>query len=273
MLKDIHDKLEEIPEAYQSLYTERNGKWELTGIQGVKTSADVERLQVGLTKERSDHKITKDKLGTWGEMVHDDVMKKLDRYDELEAASGGNLDDEKIEEIVEKRIGSKIAPYERKVADLEKQNGLLSGENDGYKTSANKRRIDDAVRVAMREYKGGKFIDTATDDILMNARNMLEITEDGAIITRDKVDITPGMDVGGWLTDMTAKRPHWQPDSGGGGGNGDLGRGNVGDNPFTLDNWNKTKQAAYYKEHGEEKTQKLAKMAGTKINGPKPEKK
>ena len=39
-LKVIHDTLEDIPEAYRELYSEKNGKWELTGIVGLVTQAD-----------------------------------------------------------------------------------------------------------------------------------------------------------------------------------------------------------------------------------------
>ena len=41
-LQATHDKLDDIPEAYRDLYTERDGKYELTGIAGIKTAADVE---------------------------------------------------------------------------------------------------------------------------------------------------------------------------------------------------------------------------------------
>jgi len=45
-LEAIHKTLEEIPEQYRDLYSERNGQFELTGISGVKTQADVDRLSV-----------------------------------------------------------------------------------------------------------------------------------------------------------------------------------------------------------------------------------
>ena len=38
MLKTIYDNEEDIPEGFKELYTEKNGKWELTGVQGVKQS-------------------------------------------------------------------------------------------------------------------------------------------------------------------------------------------------------------------------------------------
>ena len=50
MLKTIYDNEADIPEGFAALYTEKNGKWELTGVQGVKTQLDVDRVQEALRK-------------------------------------------------------------------------------------------------------------------------------------------------------------------------------------------------------------------------------
>ena len=52
-LKAIYERAEEIPEAYRALFTERDGRYELTGVAGMKTEADVARLRKSLTDERS----------------------------------------------------------------------------------------------------------------------------------------------------------------------------------------------------------------------------
>ena len=71
-----YDKQEDIPETadFRALFTEKNGQWELTGITGIKTQADVDRVQVSLTKERDDHKTTKTSLAVWSDLDHEDVM-------------------------------------------------------------------------------------------------------------------------------------------------------------------------------------------------------
>ena len=91
-LKDIHDTLEEIPEVYRELYTQKGERFECTGISGMKTSADVARVQAAHNHEKDNHRETKAKLEVWGELVHGDVVKSLDRIEELEAAAGGKLD-------------------------------------------------------------------------------------------------------------------------------------------------------------------------------------
>ena len=87
MLKAILDSLEGVEPHFQSLYTERNGKYELTGIEGVKTQANIDRLQTALTKERNNHKTLKDRFATFGDRKPEDIISALDRIPELEAAA------------------------------------------------------------------------------------------------------------------------------------------------------------------------------------------
>ena len=61
-LKALYDHTDEIPKMYRDLFTEREGVYELTGIEGLRTQSDVDRLQGSLRKERADHKTTRDKL-------------------------------------------------------------------------------------------------------------------------------------------------------------------------------------------------------------------
>ncbi len=275
-LKSNYGKKEDIPETvnYADQFTERNGEWELTGISGTKTQADVDRSQTSLTKERADHKATKDKLGVWGDLDHSDVVAKLDRLPELEAASKGKLDDAAIDEIVNRRVEgtlkSKISPLERELTKLKKENGDLLEANTGFKVSNVKRTIHDSMRKAMRT---AKVIGEAEEDVLMRD-GLFEITEDGNVVTRDGVGITPGLDPASWLTEVQETKSHWWPMSQGGGARGSGGgKGFAGKNPWSHDGWNMTDQGAYFTEHGAERAKKMAEAAGTSIGGPKPAKK
>ena len=87
MLELVYDTIETVPENYRDLYTERDGKFHLTGVKGMKSQADIDRLQTALTKERNDHKATRDKLTTFGDMDPEQVQAQLDRIPELEAAA------------------------------------------------------------------------------------------------------------------------------------------------------------------------------------------
>ena len=73
-LKAIHDTIDDIEEPYRDLYTEKNGKWELTGIAGAFTQANMDRVQAALDKERAEHKATQDKLAVWADRDHEETM-------------------------------------------------------------------------------------------------------------------------------------------------------------------------------------------------------
>ena len=271
----LHATQEEIPEAFRELYTEKGGKWELTGISGVKTQADIDRMQTGLTTERDDHKATKAKLAVWGELDHADTMTKLDRIPELEAAAGDKLDEAGIEEIVSKRVegtlASKLAPVERQLVTALKERDDFAGENKTFKTNNTRRKIHDTVRKSL---VAQKVRSEAHEDALMLAERIMEVTEDGHVVTRDNVGVAPGLDSDGWLAEIQDSRPHWWPDSQGGGARGSTGAGGMtGKNPFSHDGWNMTAQGQLIREKGMDHAKKLAVAAGTTVGGPKPPKK
>jgi len=270
-LKAIHEALAEIPEGFQSLYTEKNGRWELTGIDGVKTPADVDRLQSSLTKERNDHKATKDRLGAWGDLDHADVLSKLDRLPELEAAAKGKLDETEIEAIVARRVDgvlkSKLAPVERENKTLKQHLEEAQATASSLAGEKRQRVIHDAVR---RELVSMKAVPEAHEDALMLAERVLEINEDGKVVTRDNVGVTPGLEPAAWLSELQAKRPHWWPGTSGGGAGGNRGGGAGGSNPWSADGWNLTAQGAYLRAQGRERAEQMAKAAGSHVGATKP---
>ena len=266
MLKAILDSLEGVEPHFHSLYTERNGKFELTGIEGVKTQADIDRLQTALTKERNDHKTLKDRYVILGDRKPEDIVASLDRIAELEAAANGKLDDAKLNEIVEGRIKSRLAPVERQAQTLQQQLTEANASLEMLRTKDSLRIVTDAVRGAASKLK---VVDTAIEDVTMLAERIFTIDETGAVVTKDNVGVTPGIAADVWLTDMQAKRPHWWGPSQGGGAGGNRGGGSGVSNPWAKDSWNLTEQGRIYKESSA-KAEQLAKAAGTSIGGPKP---
>lgn len=277
-LQAIHDKIDDIPEPYRDLYTEKAGKFELTGISGIKTQADFDRLNGALTKERSDHGAARQALEPWTGLGIEltDLQTTLDRVPELEAAAAGKLDDAAIDDIVNRRVDgtlkSREAPLQRSIADLTKSNETLLAENTGFKAQNTKRAIHDNVRAQLVEQK---VIPEAHEDALFLAERVFEVREDdGMIVTRDGVGVTPGVEAGIWLTDMQEKRPHWWPPSQGGGAQGG-GRGPSGAhagaaNPWSAEGWNMTKQMEVAKTKGRDYAVQLAVAAGTTLTGGKP---
>lgn len=269
-LKAVYIDINEVPEQFRELYTEKNGQYELTGIEGVKTDEDVRRVQSALTKERNDHKQTKEKFSALGDLKPDDIIAKLDRIEELEQIAAGKVDDTKINELVETRLRSRVAPIEREKKMLETKVAELSGTLDQFVTRDRTRTIHDEVR---RAAVAQKLLPEAIEDALVLAERIFEVDENGKVVSKDGVGVTPGVDPAVWFTELQPKRPHWWPGSAGGGAGGNRGGGGGSEkNPWAADSWNLTEQGRILTAN-RAKAEQLAKSAGTSIGGPRPAKK
>lgn len=264
-LKAVVDSLDGIDEPFHSLYTERNGKFEITGIEGLKTQADVDRLQTALTKERNDHKGLRDKFAPLANFDVTEVVGKLDRFGELEEAAKGKLDDAKIEDIVGKRITSKLAPVERERDTFKTQLAERDNIIAEYQKRETQRTIFDKVRDAAST---AKILPEAMEDALLLAERVFEVTEDGRVVTKENVGVTPGIEASVWFNELQTKRPHWWGPSAGGGAPGSKTPGGQ-TNPWSAEHWNMTEQGKILSTN-RSRAEQLAKSAGTSIGGPKP---
>jgi len=268
-----HDSIDDIPEPFRELYTEQDEKFVLTGIEGLKSQTDVDKVMGGLTKERADHKITKASLKVWDGMERVDVQSKLDRMDELElaaSAAGKSKEemDEQLDKLTEARVVSRMAPVERENVTFKTRCEELEAENTTLKGEKTQRTIGDAVGEACTK---SKVEATALPDVKMLANQVFEVGDDGSVMTKEnKFGVTPGLSAEVFLTEMQKTRPHWWPTSVG--GNSNPGGNNFGgaDNPWTDTNWNLTKQSAYVRDNGTDKAEQMAKAAGTTLGGRRP---
>lgn len=255
-----------IPASVRHLFVANGDKFTLIQSSVLKTVGDVSRVQEGLRKEREDHKTTKESLRQFKDLDPTDVFAKLDRIEELEAAAGGSIDEEKLNAMVEVRLRSKTAPLEREITTLKETNGELTTAVTTYQGQATKRSIHDELRKASTV---SKVRDTAIADILVIGERLFEIEEGtNAIVARDNVGITPGITPEAWLTEIQDTRPHWWPESKGAGGRGGKGPGS-GNNPFAAKTWNLTEQGKIVRQDPAKATQ-LAALAGTTVGGGKP---
>jgi hypothetical protein len=283
MLKTIYDSAEDIPEGYADLYTERNGKWELTGIQGVKTQADVERVQEALRKEKADHRLAKTALQAFEGIDPEAITAQANKLEEVTAQleainKDGRVDEAKLEPIIAARIKQAVAPLERDKVNLERQldaQKKIVGEKDGevitLRTSITTGDIERQIRDAAAE---AKVAPLAIFDAIRYGREVFEKAEDGRVITKDVNGVVPGLTPKEWFKDQLDKSPHWWPVSVGGGsqGSGNSGRGGYGgvNNPWSRAGWNVTKQGTLVKTLGEPKASEIAAQVGAKIGDTKP---
>lgn len=275
-----YEKKEDVPEAHAELYTEvdnaaKDGKvWNLTGINGLVTKGDVDKLNTALGKERTDHKATKEKVKVWGDMDQTKVVKDLAELTELRAAAeagegAGKGDKEKFEAGVkaaaEARIVAAKVTSDREIADLKKIGIEQTDTITGFKMADTVRTIGDDV---LKACISSKVIESARDDVLMNAERVFEISDEGLVLTKDQVGVTPGIAADIWLSEMQEKRPHWWPTSTGGGAGGGKGDGGFDKNPWSTEHWNLTNQAAAIRAD-KGKAERMATAAGTKIGAPR----
>lgn len=272
-IKAVVDSLDDVDEKYKDLYTEVNGKFEITGIEDVTLLAPVKKLKDENAARRIAERKAKEGLLPFttflGDKKLEDIQAMIDKYPELEAAAAGNLDEGKINGIVEGRLKTKLAPVERERDQFRTQVAERDQIIAGHVTKERTRSIHDSVREAIGKQQG--FQPTAIDDALMHAERMFEVGEDGKVTTKDEVGVTPGIDAVVWLTEMQTKRPHWWGTTSGGGSRGNNGNGGTpgGNNPFTREHWNMTEQGTLLRTN-RARAEQLAKSAGTKIGGGMP---
>ena len=268
-LELTYEAKDKIPDGFVDLYTEKDGKFNLTNINGMKTQADVSAVQEGLRKEREDHVATTALLKPWKGMKHDEVVATLAKTAEYKLAANGKMDDDKINSIVDQRIGQKTGPLETQITTLGDENIGLKKENSELKSSAIRRDLNDSSRVVALDMK---VQNTAMLDIELVAAAYFEKDETTGqfIVKADAQGVTPGLDVKGFMKEMQKVRPHWWPTSAGGGAAG-AGAGLLGDaNPFSAKGWNLTEQGKVVRTQGQAVAETLAKAAGTTLGGLKP---
>lgn len=248
-LKIVYDNLDTVPEALRDLYEEdlATKKFRITQIEDLKSKEDVDRLTGALTHEKTNHKTTKEKLALWADLNADEVKGKLARFDELEAAASGKIPEDKLESIVTARLKAKLAPLETESARAKADLVVAQSKIAQFEQLERTRRIHDVVRQAA---VAAKVVDPAIEDVLFLAERLFEVDEEGNVVTRDNVGVTPQIDPTVWLSDMPAKRPHWWPVSQGGGARGNgSGNGFGGSNPFQKQGFNLTNAMRAYKEN------------------------
>jgi hypothetical protein len=247
MLKAIYDNAEEIPTEYASLYTERNGQFELSGIEGIKTAGDVDRLSTALSNERNAHKSTKAQYGWVGDLSSDDVQGMRDAQEDLrhqlDVAPQG-LTNEQVEERANTMASRQTRAMERELAGIRNERDAHAAAIQLHEGAAAQRNIRDAVDSSLTGKHALSIVDSAKEDIVPFAERIMTVDSQGQVVTRDGVGFEPGLPFSEVLAELQAsgRRSHWFPANQGAGATGSA-PGNtpsVGTNPFSADSFNLT---------------------------------
>ncbi len=228
-LKSVYDNSAEIPEAYRELYSEREGRMELTAVEGVRTNADIERLQESLRKERDDHKATREKLsGNVSATATENAADPLHQDGELMT------------------LKQQLNNSETTIAELSQ--------------ALSQNQIRESVQKAAVEQN---VLSVALDDVLLLAESMFVVDVDGRTSTHNANGYEDGLDAKQWLEQMKNSRPHWWPTSisaQASGGSRQL----LPDNPWSKDSWNLTAQGQMLRANPD-RAKRLASAAGTHL--------
>lgn len=278
-VKAEYASMADVPEADKDLYEEVGGKAVFAfQIEGMATQADLTRVTRALANEKAENKKHKETLDLLvGDSTAEEVRALLDSVPELKtkAEAGAKVDEAAIEKIVGARTQQLLTPLQRDLKAA--QQALAEKEKLLGEFSAKERRrvIREAIRVACNggdDGKGIKTLPSAVEDAMLLGETVFDIT-DNKIVTRDGLDgVTPFLSPSDWINEIAPKRPHWFETSGGGGGKGTRSFGeSFGENPWSAEHWNVTKQMQECKLD-RPRAEKMAKAAGSFIGATSPPK-
>ena len=210
-LKFSYQTLEEIEEAYRGLYTEQDGQFVLTGIDGVKSQADLDRSQGALNNERDAHKQTKTELQQQLEAIRKE-------NEELKKANPKPADPtpKPIDKSTDPNVLALQAQMQKQAEALE----TLQKQNE--ELEAEKRKV--SILETLRKSATGKVRQEALSDLELYAGGF-NLTDDGKVVTTD------GTSLDDWMIETLKSKPHWLPENKPGGATG----GNGGGSDLTLD--------------------------------------
>lgn len=256
-----------VPEGYADLYSERDGKFVLTGVNGIKTPEDTNKLMTSLKNERKAHAATKSNLDRFAEYDPEELTNSLSELEQLRL-TGGKIDDTQIEELVGQRLTLKTKPLEKQIGTLTEQLAEYQSKVSAYELADTQRNIGDQLTKAATS---AKVHSSALQDIAVIGLGIFELDELGNAVTREGIpNVTAGLSPDVWLTDARDNRPHWWPESQNAGARGSGNSGGFANNPFTAENWNMTEQGKMLMQN-RSKAEQMAKAAGTTIGGRRPE--
>lgn len=271
VLKPVLAKIDEVDEKYRDLYTQQGEKWVFSGLEGVKTQADIDRLNTAIAAERTAHTKTKtdlktatDKLAVWEELDPEDVKGKLEKLDTYET---GNKVPElaknfeatvasRVAQVVEGKVKAETTKLQRQLDDEKRKTNELTTQVGDFSVRENTRTVHDSIRA---EATKAKVLPEAIGDLLLVAGQELKLV-DGRVVTED------GRDSAAVIEDYKAKRPYFWPTAVGAGASGSgPGGGLDGENPFKRENWSQTKIGQLVQKNPAQAA-KLAEQAGVPKN-------
>lgn len=258
MLKFIVTNLDDVDEAHRDLYqSDGTGKFVLK-VEGAVPKAQVQEF-------RDNNVQLKEKLEKFEGIDPENVaevlatMKKVQDGELVESSKK-----EDVDKLVEDRVAEMKKQHDKELQDSSDRNDKLSGElaNVKIKSALLKAGAEHGMRA------------TAAEDLVARGKQVFSLDDDGNLVAKDEDGnamygkagsaLTPGE----FIKDLSEKAEHlFDPNEGGGSSGSGGGGGQGGDNPFSKDTWNLTKQNQLINKDPKQ-ARKLATAAGVSIKIP-----
>ena len=222
----IVDSLEGVDENLKSLYAETtDGKYQIRA--DIAFQSDFERVRDTLTKERTSNKELNAKLK--------ELQSKLDAYGGIDPTGVKGMQTElanlKSTETDLSKIKSSKADLELQFKNLKEQFDELSKINQRYEKERTEQRLKESARKAFGD---NGILDSAMEDGLLWATQVLESAEDGSVRVKDGTKYPAGVSVDSWVQLFKKDKPHLFGGSVGGGAGGSV------TNSMEIENWTNT---------------------------------
>jgi hypothetical protein len=214
-LKLSYDSESAVPSEFKSAFTEKEGKFVLTGEIDVKTEADVQAVLDAKAHIKTELAEVKDKLKSFDGVKVDEYKSMQNELDVLRAKmKDGGADEETINAIVEKRLARETEAFSKEREELTSK--LKDAEGFRYSTEKNK-LISDSLK--------GKVSESIFDEASFVLDTHMERQADGTYLTKasDRFGLDAGLTAEQAVSKLTDTRKHWQLQNVGGGAQGNSG--------------------------------------------------
>lgn len=239
-LQSKYDTLEDIPETVdvRDLYEERDGEFVLKkdAIVGVKSEADIVRLQKALTKERTARKTAETSLSLFPGSP-EDMAAELDALKD-----------------------KSNTPNQTQLREVEKLKQELSNSVSQVGVLQNTIGAQTLKNMFVKEASDQGVNTSALEDVLLWGEKLFTV-KDGEVVSKDDNNLQTPSD---WLSELksSGKKDYWFVQSQGGGAQGSKGGVSAtGVEHFSKGTSNLTRMSAIYLED-KDKANRLAKLAG-----------
>lgn len=265
-LELVYNAAADIPKGFEALYTEKDGKFHLSGVKGLSAlqalPASVARLETSLKAEREAHKKTKAEGGDTGTRIAE-LEAQLAEAQAAVEAGGKPIDQTKLAELADKRSGPKIAAAER----AQKAAEAKAAEVQGLLDQALGRERTSKIVGALGEAAAKAGLPADAQNLIKGyLGTSFEVGEDGSIRTKEGGLLPVGLDAVAAVNETKTMFPSIWPTSQGGGAKGGGFAPGGGPNPYKKDTWNVTEQMKL----SDADAQRLAQAAGVDWKNPKP---